>query len=250
MRIVLLVIVAVVTFQYSASQSLFEHKHSIGIGTGYVSQYFIDRQASPLRYQDATVVYSLYYVRNTPHGQHRITVGYNNGTFTTPAGEPDRMIEQYDRLQLRGGYIHTIATFFDDRLRLMGGFYFDNFFTYRNHYYFATRNEIFVEYVSALHPVIEAFYRLGERSIVRSGAAVSAIAYVVGSPYSVRGPVQYTFQFFDSYRQADLLISYQRLLTDRMHIEVQYNFNYYRHTVPLELKFAKDQVLIYFGYRM
>ena len=104
--------------------------------------------------------------------------------------------------------------------------------------------------MSAFHPVIEAFYQLGERSIVRSGAAVSAIAYVVGSPYSVRGPVQYTFQFFDSYRQADLLISYQHLLTDRMHIEVQYNFNYFRHTVPLELKFARDQVMIYFGYRM
>jgi hypothetical protein len=250
MRIVLSFLVVVVTFQYSVSQTLFEHKHSIGVGAGYISQYFIDRQASPLRYQDATVAYSMQYTRNTRVGHHRIIIGYNHGTFTTPAGKANRMFEKYDRVQIRGGYVHTISTFFDDKLLLMGGFYFDNYFTYRDHYYFATRNEIFVEYVSAFHPVLEVFYRIGERSEFRSAAALSAIAYMVNSPYSVRGPVQHSFQFFDSYRQLDLLISYRHLFTDRMHIDVQYNFNYYRHTVPLELKFARDQAMIYFGYRM
>ncbi len=250
MRNFVVVLVVFFIVQVAASQIRTEPKHIISAGAGYTSQFFIDHHASPLRYQDTAVPVSVQYVRNTARGHHRIVFGYNTGTFTPSSVRQERMFEEYFRIQVQGGYVHHIASLFDDRVRFFGGFYFDNFFTHRDHYYFQNRNEIFAEYITSFHPSIEAYYMIGKGGEVRTRMAASAVALIYHSPYSVRGPIQGTFQFFDSYRQMEALLSYRHLITSRIQIEMTYTFNYYRHETPQDFKSARDQIMVLFGYRI
>jgi hypothetical protein len=242
--------IVLATIQIGFSQQPFEPGHIIGGGFGYTIQYFIDHHASPMRYRDDAAVFFLQYIRMTTNGQHRVLLAYNGGTFNTTVTEAGRMFENYYRLSIQGGYSHRIQSLSGSRFRLMGGFYFDNHFTYRKHYYFIERSEIFAEYISAFHPAVEARYRFGGGAELRYRAAASVIAIVYHSPYAIRGPMRVSFQLFNSFHQIDSRVSLRYPFTNRLQGELAHTFNYYRHSLPQDFKFAGDYFQILIGYRI
>lgn len=250
MRFILSLCAVLAAFQAAGSQPYNGYKNILSGGAGAVSHVFIDNQASPLRYENTTVTYVLQYVRNTVNGYHRIVLGYDGGKFTTPGAGAGRMFEDYFRFRLRGGYMHRLFSLFDDSAFIMGGFHVNNIFAYRDHYYFENRSELFIDYTAALHPVVEVFYRIGDIHVIRSQVSVSAAALLYHNPYSIRGDMQYSFRFFDSFRQSAVSFSYRFRFSTRLQAEFTYSFDFTRHSVPQRYRGANDILTFLIGYRM
>ncbi len=250
MKIIIWIILLIAASKVWGTEPQVWTNQSIHAGIGYLSHYFIDHHSSPLRYSNKTLMYTLQYTHEGRRGRHRIVFGYDGGEFNTPGAEPGGMYEDYYRLYFEGGYVHHLTSYFNDRLRILGGFYFDNILTYREHFYFEDRSDIYIEFISAFHPAIEIYYRIGNQHRIRSRVGVSPVAYIYHSPYSIRGSAQNTFEFFESFRKMGVMISYQRIFSERLQTELFYTLNYYRHRVPRLARFASENIIIQFGYRL
>ncbi len=250
MKIIIRALIIIAVSQVIESRPHEGSNHTLNAGLGYTSHFFVDLHSSPLRYSNSTLMFAAQYTNERRRGLHRIGIGYDGGEFTTSRADPGRMFENYYRLYFEGGYTHQMVSLFDDDFRLFGGFYFDNILTHREHFYFEGRSDLFMEFFSAFHPAMEAYYRIGNRHVLRSRIGISPIAYIRHSPYSVRGSAQDTFQFFDSFRKVGILISYQYSVSARMHTEILFSLNYYRHAIPQKLRFATENLMIQFGYNL
>jgi hypothetical protein len=230
------------TVQYSSSQSWTEREQIIGGGIGVYSHTLLDRHASPLRYSGADPGYFVRYRRTTGKGIHDISAGYARGEL-----KPDRtgfgaLREHYMRVGFRGGYLHHLASVFEHRIGISGGFFFDNVFTHREHWYLPRSSELFVEFYSALNPVISLMYRLHPRHSISVSGTGSTIAFVVYSPYAVRGSVEYTLEFFGSFRQAALDLEYSYGISESLALQAVYAFVHYRHDLPQSMQFSTERV--------
>jgi len=248
MKIVVLVGMLCGVLQVGFSQSHQEFKRTLSAGVAYISHHFIDRHASPLRYDNQTILYGIQYIHNTANGRHRVMLGYDGGQFTTALSEPGRLFEDYFRIFFEGGYVHRLFSMLNSDLHIMGGFYFDNIFTYREHYYFEDHTEHYIEFISAFHPTMELHYRITNRHYIGTRVGASAFAYLHHSPYSVRGPLEHSFQFFNSFRRAGFLFSYQYLINDRILMDLSYAISYHRHSVPHDHRSASEHIMLQIGY--
>jgi hypothetical protein len=230
------------TVQCSFSLSWTERQQIIGGGIGVYSHTLLDRHASPLRYSGVDPGYFVRYQRLTGGGVHDITAGYVQGELTPDGAGFGALRESYKRARFRGGYRHRLTTVLDEKIVISGGFFIDNVFTHREHWYLARSSELFVEFYSALSPVLSLRYRLHPRHSISVSGAGSTIAFVVYSPYAVRGSVEYAFEFFGSFRQAALDLEYSYGISDSLALQAVYAFVHYRHDLPKSIQFSSERI--------
>jgi hypothetical protein len=213
-------------------------RHEISGGLGIVQLTLKDDLSSPMRYSGDAASYFIRHSMGIRNGVHTVSLVYDTGNLTSSISTANRSYESFHRFRIMGGYSRAIWRFFDGNASLFLGFQSDNQFIRREHIYINTTSELVFEFYSSLGPSVSVSYLPAPRHRIGAGLHGSVFAFILRSPYAVKGNMQGTLQAFGSFRQLSTEVRYGYLILTDVTVYLSYSLNFYSHTFPRTISFG------------
>jgi hypothetical protein len=234
--------------QYAGEEK--PRRHEIMGGIGIIHLLLKDDLVSPIRYSGETYALFARHVFHARSGFHTLSVLYDSGNLTSAISGINRSQGSYRRFRVTGGYAWAIYRFFKRDAVLFLGVLSDNQIVRREHLYINSNSELMFEYYTSIGPSLSVTYAPYSRHRFNAGFHGSVMAFIVKSPYAVRGHIGGSLKIFDSFKQFSTEVRYGYLIVPNVSFEISYFFNYYTHTFPRMVHSGSDTVILSLGVRI